>query len=59
MSREFIEKSLFQPFNTTKTEGFGIGLFQCKTVIEEHGGKIEVNSEKGKGTIFNLKLPRD
>ena len=59
MSREFIEKSLFQPFNTTKTEGFGIGLFQCKTVIEEHGGKIEVNSEKGKGAIFKLKLPRD
>lgn len=58
MSKDFIENSLFQPFKTTKPEGFGIGLFQCKTIIEAHGGNIEVESEKGKGTIFIVKLPR-
>lgn len=58
MSRGFIEKSLFRPFSTTKAEGFGIGLYQCKTVIEGHGGNIEVESEKGKGTAFRLKLPK-
>ena len=57
MSKEFIEKSLFQPFKTTKKGSFGIGLYQCKAVIEAHNGKIKVDSEEGKGTIFTVKLP--
>ena len=58
MSREFIEKSLFQPFKSTKKDGFGIGLCHCKAVIEAHGGNIEVESEKGVGTTFSVKLPK-
>ncbi len=58
MCAEFIEKSLFQPFKTTKPEGFGVGLYQCKTIIEAHGGNIEVESEKGKGTAFKVRLPQ-
>ena len=57
MSKEFIEKSLFQPFKTTKKGSFGIGLYQCKAVIEAHNGKIKVDSEEGKGTIFTVRLP--
>ena len=57
VSKEFIEKSLFQPFKTTKKGSFGIGLYQCKTVIEAHNGKIKVDSEEGKGTIFTVRLP--
>lgn len=57
MSKGFIEKELFKPFKTTKNGGLGIGLFQCKAVIEAHGGSIEVESEEGKGTMFRVRLP--
>lgn len=57
ISREFIENSLFRPFKTTKKSGFGIGLFQCKTLIEAHGGRIEVESALGIGTTFKICLP--
>ena len=57
MSKGFIEKELFKPFKTAKNGGLGMGLFQCKTVVEAHGGSIEVESEVGKGTVFRVKLP--
>jgi len=57
MSREFIEKSLFLPFQTTKKQGMGIGLYHCKTIVEAHGGRVEVKSEEGKGTTFHVLLP--
>lgn len=58
MPLEFIENSLFRPFKSTKKGGFGIGLYQCKAVIEGHGGKISVESVEGKGTKFTVKLPK-
>ena len=57
MSKEFIDNSLFRPFKTTKKQGMGIGLFHCKMIVEAHQGKIEVNSEEGKGTTFRVFLP--
>ena len=57
MSREFIEKSLFRPFKTTKKQGMGIGLFQSKMIVEAHQGRIEVESEPGIGTTFRVFLP--
>lgn len=54
MSREFLDYKLFQPFNTTKDKGIGIGLYQCKTLVESMGGKIYCWSEVGKGTRFCL-----
>jgi len=57
MSREFIEQSLFRPFKTTKKQGMGIGLYQSKIIIEAHHGKIEVESEEGRGTTFRVFLP--
>jgi putative PEP-CTERM system histidine kinase len=57
MSREFIEKSLFHPFKTTKKQGMGIGLFHSKWIVEAHHGRIEVESEEGKGTTFRVLLP--
>jgi hypothetical protein len=57
MSEEFIRQRLFQPFQTTKPKGFGIGLYQCKNIVEAHGGRIEVESRVGEGTSFTVFLP--
>jgi len=58
MSASFIERSLFRPFQTTKKNGLGIGMFQSKMIVEVHGGRIAVESEPGKGTTFRVYLPK-
>jgi putative PEP-CTERM system histidine kinase len=57
MSPEFIQKSLFAPFKSTKSGGWGIGLYQAKGIVEAHGGAIEVTSREGAGSTFRLRLP--
>src|SRR5207237_1391488 len=57
MAPEFVRNSLFRPFQTTKQKGIGIGMFHCKMIVEAHRGKIEVESEPGKGTTFRVLLP--
>jgi signal transduction histidine kinase len=57
MSSEFIQKSLFRPFKTTKKKGMGIGLYHSQMIVEAHHGKIEVESEVGRGTTFRVYLP--
>jgi two-component system sensor histidine kinase HydH len=50
---------LFEPFFTTKKNGTGLGLAICQRVVEEHRGRIEVQSEAGQGSVFILTLPRE
>lgn len=57
MTADFIQRSLFRPFQTTKKRGIGIGMFHCKMIVEAHRGRIEVESEPGKGTAFRVLLP--
>ncbi|MCM8823930.1 MAG: ATP-binding protein, partial [Candidatus Omnitrophica bacterium] len=57
ISKDFIENKLFKPFTSTKQRGMGIGLYQCKIILERHRGYIEVESKEGEGTTFKLKLP--
>lgn len=48
---------LFQSFYTTKSEGMGLGLAICRTVIENHGGKIWAENKLIGGAIFHFRLP--
>jgi putative PEP-CTERM system histidine kinase len=57
MSQEFQRHGLFKPFVTTKKKGLGIGLFQCRRIVEAHGGRIEVQSEETRGSAFTVWLP--
>ena len=57
MTEQFIKNSLFRPFRSTKKKGLGIGMFQSKTIVEAHHGKIHVESELGVGTTFRVMLP--
>lgn len=58
MSEEFIHERLFRPFATTKKKGIGLGLYSCRDIIEQHGGRIEVNSQLYVGTEFRVVLPQ-
>jgi putative PEP-CTERM system histidine kinase len=57
MTEQFIKNSLFRPFRSTKKKGLGIGMFQSKTIVEAHQGKIHVESQLGVGTTFRVMLP--
>jgi putative PEP-CTERM system histidine kinase len=57
MTQDFIDNHLFRPFRTTKEKGLGIGLYQCKQIIEAHGGRCEAESSIGKGSVFTVYLP--
>jgi signal transduction histidine kinase len=50
---------LFDPYFTTKASGFGLGLSIVERIAQEHGGRIEVKSELGKGATFTLFFPVD
>lgn len=56
---EEIKSKIFEPFFTTKPEGegTGMGLAVIHGIIQEHGGKIRLESEEGKGTTFIISLP--
>src|SRR5262245_24950449 len=57
MSDEFMRERLFHPFATTKKKGIGLGLYSCRDIIEQHGGRIDVASKISVGTEFKIILP--
>ncbi len=48
---------VFKPFVTTKTEGLGMGLAICKSILDAHGGTISVESNVPRGCCFSFILP--
>ncbi len=58
MSRQFIRERLFKPFQTTKDAGMGIGAYEAFQYVSELGGRIDVESEPGRGTRMTVWLPR-
>jgi putative PEP-CTERM system histidine kinase len=59
MDEEFIRTRLFQPFDSTKGAGMGIGAYECRETIRALGGQLDVESTPGSGTRFRISLPLD
>ena len=57
MSADFVRDRLFKPFQTTKQAGMGIGAYESFLYVQELGGKLQVDSEPGKGTRVTFLLP--
>ncbi len=56
MSVAQLEK-IFQPFKSSKKNGLGVGLFQCKRIVEDHHGVIHIESQEGRGTTVIITFP--
>ncbi len=57
MSARFIREELFRPFHSTKAGGFGIGAYEAREIARAHGGRLDVESQEGEGTMFSIRLP--
>ncbi|NLD74745.1 MAG: response regulator [Chloroflexi bacterium] len=57
MARE-VQERVFEPFFTTKDQGMGLGMAAVYGIIEQSGGQIRVDSDPGRGTTFEVYLPR-
>ena len=59
MTAGFIRTELFKPFKTSKKKGLGVGLYQCRQILDAHGGRIEVSSVPGSGSVFTVWFKND
>jgi signal transduction histidine kinase len=48
---------LFEPFHTTRAAGAGLGLALCREIVQQHGGRIELDRQEGWGAVFRVTLP--
>ncbi len=52
-----LRESIFEPFVTTKGDGLGMGLAICRSIVEAHSGRLELNGDITAGTAFQFTLP--
>jgi len=57
MTPEFVRERLFKPFETTKTSGMGIGVYESAQYVKSVGGEIRIDSVPGRGTMVRVLLP--
>ena len=57
MNADFIRNQLFQPFASTKDDGFGVGAFEARALVAAMGGRLTVQSRPDKGCRFTIHLP--
>ncbi|MDA5193578.1 XrtA/PEP-CTERM system histidine kinase PrsK [Govanella unica] len=57
MEETFVRDELFKPFRTTKENGYGIGAFESRQIVRSFGGRLDVDSAVGKGTVMTVRLP--
>ncbi|SEN28879.1 XrtA/PEP-CTERM system histidine kinase PrsK [Nitrosomonas marina] len=56
MSEKFVQERLFKPFESTKSAGMGIGVFESKEYLQEIGGRLDVSTQESIGTTFTITL---
>jgi len=55
-----VKSRVFTTFFTTKgNQGTGLGLLTTRKIVQEHHGVIEVDTERGAGSVFRIRLPRE
>jgi putative PEP-CTERM system histidine kinase len=57
MSPAFVRERLLRPFGSSKSDGMGLGLYECGQIARELGGDLAIDSEPGRGTVVRLRLP--
>ncbi len=57
MTEDFLRERMFKPFQTTKKNGTGLGLWQVKNFVEQLGGTINAESNLGQGSLFTILFP--
>jgi len=57
MEESFVRSQLFKPMSSTKSSGFGIGVYQVREYIREMGGELKVSTTLGQGTTMHIALP--
>jgi len=57
MDKEYVSQKLFEPMDSTKSDGYGLGAYQVREIARAMNGQLLVDSHVGSGTTFSLLLP--